>query len=192
MKRLLSLLILVVSVVHCSVSNAPKLRSVPWLTQRAIEIIEEYLERTPHAKILEFGSGASTVWFAKRTPNLYSVEDNEKWHGIISNYLEEKNLKVNYFLRPRPYYSICDEFAEGFFDMILVDGRNRKGCIAHSLKLLKPGGTLVLDNSERKRYFAVFPLLDSWKSIITKQKGPDSEGFCYRGWETRFWTKPTM
>lgn len=67
---------------------------------------------------------------------------------------------------------------------------HRKGCIVHSLKLLKPGGILMLDNSERSYYHNVFPLMKNWKTIITTQNKPDSQNFYYKGWQTRWWYKP--
>lgn len=35
------------------------------------------------------------------------------------------------------------------FDLIVVDGHQRSACMAHSTKLLKPGGILYLDNSDK-------------------------------------------
>ena len=54
--------------------SAFSLRPVPWLTDEAVAFLDVFCEENPDAKILEFGSGASTLWFAKRTPNLYSDE----------------------------------------------------------------------------------------------------------------------
>ncbi len=166
-------------------------RTEPWLTEKAIAYLEKYLTQNPDAVILEFGSGASTLWFAERTPNLYSIEHNEEYYHIVNGTLkEQKYHDVHYTLHPLPYYCLCETLPDEFFDLILVDGRNRKGCIAHSLSKLKPGGILMLDNAERKQYHAVFPLMQSWKYISTEQTGPDKFGFWYSGWKTDWWQKP--
>lgn len=52
----------------------------------------------------------------------------------------------------RNYVCHIDQFPEGYFDVVLVDGRSRASCIQHSIAKIKKGGLLVLDNSERTYY----------------------------------------
>jgi len=171
--------------------NIPiKLRKTPWLTEKAIEFLEDFFKKNENAKVLEFGSGSSTLWIAKRTNNLTSIEHNEKWFSFIASKLDKTKGSINYIFYPTPYYKICESFKDNYFDLIIVDGRNRKGCIAHSLRLLKKNGVLMLDNSERPYYHSIFQLMKNWKSVITEQKGPDKEGYWYKGWQTRWWYKP--
>jgi SAM-dependent methyltransferase len=64
----------------------------------------------------------------------------------------------------REYVQTIDHFADHFFDFIVVDGRARPSCIAHALRKLKPGGYLIVDNSEREYYLASFHFDTSkWK-----------------------------
>ena len=167
-------------------------RSCPWVVDRANDFLETFMEKHPHARILEFGSGSSTLWFAKRTSQLVSIEHNPNWYELIQSYIETKSeyYSVEYYLHPLPYYSLCQSFPKESFDLIVVDGRNRKGCMSEAVSLLKPGGVLMLDNSERSYYRSAFSLVKGWKSQAYKQIGPDREGFCYQGWETRWWIKP--
>jgi len=166
-------------------------RTEPWLTETSISFLEEFFKKNPEAKVLEFGSGASTLWIAKRTPNLYSVEHSEKFYDLISERLKSGEYhNVNYVLAKRPYYDQCDEFSDEFFDLIIVDGRNRKGCIVRSIPKLKSGGVLLLDNAERKYYHSVFSLMKDWEYVTTEQTCPDKFGFWYRGWKTDWWIKP--
>ena len=76
------------------------IRPVPWLTQGAINFLEVFLEQHPSAKILEFGSGASTIWFAKKNVRLYSVEHDIEWYEKINNLLKNNNhyTSINYIL----------------------------------------------------------------------------------------------
>lgn len=165
-----------------------KLRKRPWLTEEAVAFLEEFLKKNENAKVLEFGSGSSTLWIANRTDNLTSIEHDPNWFREVFSKLDDK--RISYILYPTPYYEICDVFENGYFDLIIVDGRNRKGCISRSLRLLKRGGVLMLDNSEREYYHGVFPLMKDWKSVITEQKKADCEGYWYKGWQTRWWYKP--
>lgn len=168
-----------------------KMRTEPWLTEEAIEFLDNYLEDTPDAIILEFGSGASTLWFAERTQNLHSIEDSLSYFNKIEESLRTGDYyQVDYRFSPRPYYNVCNDFPDEFFDLILVDGRNRKGCIAHAIPKLKPGGILMLDNAERIYYHSVFPLMKNWEHISTTQTKPDKFGFVYPGWRTDWWVKP--
>ncbi|MFF4687401.1 hypothetical protein [Streptomyces sp. NPDC001307] len=52
----------------------------------------------------------------------------------------------------RSYASQIDEFPEEHFDIVLIDGRARPSCIRHATSRLKPGGMLVVDNSDRPNY----------------------------------------
>ncbi len=186
MKKWICLFCIAIASLHAD------LRPVPWLTDNAVKFLEDFLQRTPSAKVLEFGSGASTVWFAKRDVELVSVEHNEKWYEQVKEALDitDASDKVQYFFRPRPYYSICEEFPDEFFDLIVVDGRNRKGCIYHSLSKLKKGGVLMLDNAERPHYFAIFRCMSGWQRFDAPQRGPDQCGYSYGGWLTSWWIKP--
>ncbi|MDJ0651882.1 MAG: class I SAM-dependent methyltransferase [Simkaniaceae bacterium] len=177
-----------VSIVVPGISDEA-IRPVPWITEGAISFLEVFLEKHPSAKILEFGSGASTIWFAKKHVRLYSVEHHMKWYEKINNLLKNYN-SVNYFLHSLPYYEFCDKFPDEFFDLILIDGRNRKGCIQFSLPKLKKGGVLMLDNAERSYYFSVFERMSGWLRFDALQEQPDSCGFHYPGWLTSWWVKP--
>ncbi len=168
------------------------LRPVPWLTEGAIAFLEEFIEDHPEANILEFGSGASTVWLSKKNVNLYSVEHNPKWYGKITSVLKNDPdcRPIHYFLRQRPYYTIARSFPDNYFDLIIVDGRNRKGCIFFSLSKLKRNGVLMLDNAERRYYSSVFSHMSKWERCDAYQTYPDSCGFFYNGWLTSWWVKP--
>lgn len=172
--------------------DAIPIRPIPWVTSDAVFFLDKFMKQNPQASVLEFGSGSSTIWFAKRTENLISVEHDKFWHKKICHLIDvtpECN-PVNLILRKRPYYTICKDLPEESFDLILVDGRNRKGCILHSIRLLKPGGVLMLDNAERPYYKKALNLLKNWKSKKTTQKKPDSCGFIYPNWQTHWFVKP--
>ena len=167
------------------------LRPVPWLTEGAISFLECYLEEHTNARILEFGSGASTVWFVRRTKNLISIEHDTSWHRLVKETIDKGfNYGAKLILLPKPYYHVTNLFPDEYFDLILVDGRNRKGCILHSVRTLKKGGILMLDNSERPYYKKAIDLLKGWEEFSFKQNRPDSCNFFYPNWTTSWWIKP--
>ncbi|MDE5069857.1 MAG: glycosyltransferase family 2 protein, partial [Trichodesmium sp. St4_bin8_1] len=144
-------------------------RKTPLITKKAIEFLEKFFQEKPHAKVLEFGSGASTIWLSKLTQNLTSIEHDARWFQEVKNQIQlQKNCHpVDIQLLARPYHKICEKFAEESFDLIIVDGRDRMKCFEASIKLLKPGGILMLDDAQRGKYKQAQDLLQDWQLTKT-------------------------
>lgn len=67
-----------------------------------------------------------------------------------SNSPDQKNRSFERYAR------MIAPFDDGFFDLVLVDGRARTSCIAQAIPKVKTGGLLVVDNSERPYYLPAF------------------------------------
>ncbi len=63
----------------------------PWTTPGSILIFRKLLNKEMTA--LEYGSGRSTVFFARRTKQLISVEHDKKWYSLVK--LKLKELKIS-------------------------------------------------------------------------------------------------
>jgi predicted O-methyltransferase YrrM len=131
---------------------------VPWLAPAAVEFLAGYLK--PGDCMLEFGSGGSTLWFARRVGHITSVEHNPEWHARIGQKIKELGItNVTYLLRPKQdeavpekdtqYVQAAQEISPDSLDVVLVDGTYRAQCVLYSLPLLKAGGILVIDNVNR-------------------------------------------
>lgn len=57
------------------------------------------------------------------------------------------------------YVKAIDPFPGGSFDIVVVDGRVRNGCVKRAIPHVKRGGYLVVDNSERAYYLEGVPEL---------------------------------
>ena len=68
-------------------------------------------------------------------------------------------------LRPeyRDYLATIDAYPDAAFDLIVIDGKERVGCAPHAIPKLKPGGRLILDDSNRAEYADIFRLLTGWE-----------------------------
>jgi predicted O-methyltransferase YrrM len=165
-------------------------RPIPWVTHEAFLFLEKFMAVHPEAKVLEFGAGSSTIWFAQRTKHLVSIEHSEHWFNCVKNALANNGTPATLVLHNLPYYDVCNQFEDNFFDLILVDGRNRSGCIKNAIRILKTKGVLMVDNAERPYYQKALNLLGSWKSFSHEQKSPDTCGFMYPGWKTNWYIKP--
>ena len=133
-------------------------RDLPWLTEDANKFLQTYLR--PSDVGLEFGSGRSTLWFAARVSWLVSAEHDRDWHRQVSESLaQKKQPNVDYrFLDggvndPRSIeaaiQSLTAQFEEGHFDFVLIDGVCRDACAREAIRLLRPGGMLIIDNVNR-------------------------------------------
>lgn len=180
----------------------------PWLTAQAVAILDTWLK--PADEGLEWGSGRSTVWFARRVGRLTSVEHHPEWHERVGRLLAFEGVadKVDYRLLPdgaseqptSAYVRTAQDIPDGSLDFALVDGVARASCAEAVLPKIRPGGLLVIDNanwflppagpsrSPRSRHnAAVGPLwqevgrqLAAWRCIWT------SDGVT----DTALWMKP--
>lgn len=149
---------------------------LPWLTIEAILHLKRYLSKD--MRVLEYGSGGSTLFFCQRVKELVSIEHDAKWFELVENRVRNKNsLNTKLFLvlptkskashpvryasvtRGRDknldyydYVSTIDQFIDEYFDVIVIDGRARTYCLKHSVNKLRSGGLLVFDNADRVEY----------------------------------------
>jgi hypothetical protein len=164
---------------------------LPWLTFPVIDFLNDWL-RKEH-RVLEYGGGSSSIFFARRTREVVTVEHHAGWFANISNVISNKGLSNwkgllfpaeegmpygNDIAEPLHYVSgdpessgknyhayacAIDQYEDSYFDLVLVDGRARPSCMLHSIPKIRKGGLLILDNSDRAYY------LTSLKELINKE-----------------------
>lgn len=145
-------------------------QAAPWIVPAAVERLDGLIR--PTWSVLEFGSGASTAWYAARAARVVSLEDDPVW-------LEEVRARTSSFgperceLRLaalRDFPAVAAQFAPDSFDLVIVDGNDgdgvtRNDCAAAAKALIKPGGYVVVDDSDVREYQ---PMLDEvfrgWQS----------------------------
>ena len=93
------------------------------------------------AKVFEYGSGFSTLWWKSTGADVYGVDDSEEWHGFTKN----KNTILEKNLDKYPY---AIEKFDHRFDVIVLDGKRRYDCVKPAFKKLNRGGMIILDNSD--------------------------------------------
>ena len=120
----------------------------PWLTKDSVNFLNQIILPTDIG--VEFGSGRSTIWFAKRLKHLISIEDNKDWHREVSNLIVSNNLlsKIDYRLskNDNDYASQALLLEDNSIDFCLVDGSDRDVCALNILPKLKSGSILCIDN----------------------------------------------
>lgn len=132
-------------------------RDAPWLTAQAISVLSTALRESD--KGVEWGSGRSTLWLAKRTGFLTSAEHSPLWYERVRSEICKQNLtNVHYRYFPvdpnapeepaHSEYIVNDSsLSTGSVDYALVDGYFRDECALRATELLKSGGILILDNA---------------------------------------------
>lgn len=185
----------------------------PWLPKAAVMLLDAWLK--PGDRGLEWGSGRSTIWLARRVEHVLSVEDDARWYGHVTQQLIKNGVEHRVDYRHiecelvsgeepdlHPYADVSDEVEKNSLDYVLVDGRIRLACMRRALPLLKPGGLLILDNANRyvpnvfgKGHTTIHlsrdtPASTAWNDLLKCLSSwrwtITSDGI----WDTRMWIKP--
>jgi hypothetical protein len=120
------------------------LPDLPWIPFNAIERLEACLRSD--WRMIEFGSGMSTAWYARRVAYVHSIESDSGWYQTLANTLPGN---VRYELRSGPRYWDLDEYEDRSLDFAVIDGIARDQCVNAVLPKLRSGGWIYLDNSDK-------------------------------------------
>jgi hypothetical protein len=164
------------------ISYTLKYGDIPWLTQEANSILLGTLR--PWMKGFEWGSGKSTLFFARRVNWLVSIEHDYYWYNLVRSWLDREHLHncdLRYIPSEQHYVECINEFSDEYFDFILIDGILREKRLFKALPKLKRGGFLIFDNVETYGSF-----LDSLALLRSLIKIETSNGIT----KTNFYVKP--
>lgn len=124
---------------------------LPWISYDAIAELDQFLDKEKN--VLEYGSGMSTAWYAKRAGRVLSIENYAPWYEKVSAMFERngiRNVDYRFANSEDEYLSLPDK--NSMFDFIMVDGSFRDRCTSVAIERLKPGGIFYLDNSDRAAF----------------------------------------
>jgi hypothetical protein len=130
---------------------------MPFIVYEAINFMSDILK--PGIKVLEFGSGNSTLWFLEKKCEITSIEHDELWYKTVNDYAQsasfDKQIMEQFCLhntQKEATWNLLYKTEDKSFDLIFVDGsndfNNRNECIEKSISKLKKGGWMVLNNSD--------------------------------------------
>ena len=161
---------------------------VPWWTYGAIDAVQSFIDsRRGRVRAFEWGSGASTIWLARRVTSVNSVEHHAGFGTAMQERLAEFSNASLEIIEPvaseQPVVPSLKEgqagmdFADyvahikavaadgGPFDLIVIDGRAREACLTAALEHLAPGAIVVFDNSWRIRYRRAIKALPVYETL---------------------------
>ena len=141
---------------------------LPWMNFEVCQWLRSYL--TSEMKIFEWGSGGSTIFYANLVDRVISIEYDEEYFDVVKKQLKGKE-NVELILAPPQktgafksfsphhigsyfdnYVKTIEKYPDRFFDVIVVDGRQRNECFKVALNKVKEDGIVVFDNFEREIY----------------------------------------
>lgn len=148
--------------------------------------------------MFEFGGGGSTLWLLDRGASVVCVESDPQWHAELARTLGER---VDLRLIPArasgsdavpgaffdDYVGAVRECLDSSLDLVIVDGRARVACGLAAMSKVKPGGMLLLDDSDRPRYAPLREALQSWQVADYRGLKPGGGPVCH----TSVWQRPT-
>lgn len=134
---------------------------LPWFSYGAIDFIARFLQ--PTMRVFEFGSGGSTLYFARRCAQVESVEDDPAWAARVRERVAQLGL-TNVRITECPFdFARAEGFEDSKYlaqvrksthDVIIVDGADndytiRPRCFHAAETQINPGGIIVVDDSWR-------------------------------------------
>jgi hypothetical protein len=125
----------------------------PWFTPGALAEIREW--DLGNKVVLEWGAGASTLWWARRCREVFAIEADSDWHRRIADEVASGRLQ-NVALSYRPANEIgplYEDVPAGCTpDIVVIDGAHRLSCLRKALSLPRPL-TLIFDNWQQDNAF---------------------------------------
>jgi hypothetical protein len=143
----------------------------PWLTFAATHFLSSI--DMAGMSVVEFGGGASTVWFSKRASNVKTFEFDAPWAAVLSEHLQassnveiiqpESGLGILRAFKSEPNAGLSSILAmdidSDYFvcstkeplsqaSLILVDGGPRNLAMYLASKYAAPSALIVVDNSD--------------------------------------------
>ena len=116
---------------------------IPWFTYPSISYLKNL--SLSNLRIFEWGSGYSTLFFEKSCKEITSVDNNRIWHDKTKSMSNGKAQLV-----------LCEDIEDypevikdlGYFDIIIIDGIERKKCALNALQQINKESLIILDNSD--------------------------------------------
>lgn len=132
---------------------------MPWLNYEIIS----FIKKQPKMEVIEFGSGGSTLWFARNNFFILSIEHSLSWKNQVYTWCKDENLSslvdLHYVHADPNKQNDAEKYLKPFHQRkikgpfcILVDGIFRNQCLLACLPLIQSGAIMILHDSNREEY----------------------------------------
>ena len=103
----------------------------------------------PSLTLFEYGSGYSTLFFARLVDQVVSVEADRDWFEDLRPKCPPNVTLVYQPFEPDATYCQLVSRDGPQHDIVVIDGSDRMRCAAHASDGLRPGGVIILDDMQR-------------------------------------------
>lgn len=162
------------------------LKKEPWVNEKYRKDYLSFLDEilTLDSEVIEFGSGGSSLYIAKKVKSLITLEYDSVWHQAVQEEIAKEGI-MNITLHFDPDYPKKFHCPQPSFDVAINDiwhGDARVRSIGTAMNCLRPGGYFIFHN----HIFIDKLKEESW--IRLKDWG-EEQGLLPIFWKTA-WRKP--
>lgn len=132
---------------------------LPWYTYPCIDFLR--FRDFSGRRILEFGAGQSTVWWASVAHSVLALEGEREWVTELT-----QRVPGNVTLRlvdmssvtacMRDVHDAIREQGRPRYDIVVIDGLFRKEVVPSAIEALAPNGAIICDNSDGYDIYEAF------------------------------------
>lgn len=138
--------------------HSPLTLNLPWWSFSAIKAADRLF---PGRRIFEWGSGGSTLRYARKGCQITAIEDEQAWLDAVQAALASAGVADRVSLRHIPFNfdqpdnfarsSYCQALSGTEWDVVIIDGqdktfRERITCFRHADPLMKLGSIILVDD----------------------------------------------
>jgi hypothetical protein len=124
--------------------------ALPWYTYPAVDFLS--VLDLKQARVAEFGSGQSTVWWAGRAKEVLAIESNPDWfHEVGDKTSRLPNVDLKLVSSPA---DAQQHLRPGYYDIVIVDDSSGMYPVGRQLnaqaafQAVKPTGLVIIDNAD--------------------------------------------
>lgn len=184
------------------IKNGPEM----WVNEiRYIEkLLDELSSKREEIRILEWGSGYGTIYFAnylkKKNSNFKwtAIEHFLPWYDKVQEMIAANNLSSNVSCVLQSPTSEEDKIKQESLDLndyinypqtldkkyhlMLVDGRRRTDCLKVAGQTIEKNGFVILHDAERDWFHESFKYFKDGGRFVVENKSPNSYGGIQKLW----------
>lgn len=117
----------------------------PWFSYPAIFYLERF--DLSGCRVLEFGSGGSTAYWAKKAREVVSIETDRGWYERVLPTMPV-NARLLYVEKAQWDRTLEEISTQALFDIVVIDGSFRHRCAQLCTKWVAKTGLVILDNPD--------------------------------------------
>ena len=123
---------------------------IPYMNYSFIAFLEQRLKSD--MRLFEYGSGYSTLFYARYVHHVVTVESDREWYEKINKEKPDNVVLLWMTFEKDGDYCRAVRQSDELFDVIVIDGPDRVRCAKHAVGSLSPKGIIIIVDSEREGY----------------------------------------